>query len=283
MKTHPRIQLISKLLLLISVLAINALPFWIAPRATYEVVFLVMSGILAEVCLVSAWLIYGGATRIWERGLWSFMLLLAAWMATTGLMGGSLTGNGGMRSILLGVTVIIPSAVLCIVIFAVAKFCTKTQANDDSLSRTPSGQLRLRQLCAIVAMAAYLSLLGRQLVTHHRPGWLQDIGSQGFRLLFVHGDTMGLLIAPCALVILKPSRWSPLWLVYALIIFAVEPIAEQLLSLGFQIDAFRKMVWPDSYMSVVIDNITWYGPQLLPTVVLIVLLRLTGFRVEKKK
>jgi hypothetical protein len=77
---------------------------------------------------------------------------------------------------------------------------------------------------------------------------------------------IGLLSAPCALTILKPNRYCLIWLLYFVAMMAIDPFLSPLIIkiwegklVGIRLEEFAL---PESFVSVVIDNASWYGPQL---------------------
>jgi hypothetical protein len=78
-----------------------------------------------------------------------------------------------------------------------------------------------------------------------------------------------------------------IWLLYFVAMMAIDPFLSPLIIkiwegklVGIRLEEFAL---PESFVSVVIDNASWYGPQLLPTAALFTLLRLTGVRIQDTK
>ena len=278
MKLHRHVCIAAKLLLLASLLAINVAPFLLNTRNQYEIVFLILSAIHGEVCLTVAWLLFAATIRPWQGWVWSGLVFASAFVAAKGL----LVGRTGDEGNLVTAIAILPSLAICLGFFAISSRLSSIRLVTGTNSARGLKQFQLKDLIAIVAGAAYLSFLVRLLLTSEREGWLYDNKlTLEITLLFgVQSATLGLLLAPLSRILLKPTCRGLWYLVYAAVICAVEPIAQQLLIFRGRLGAF---VWSDSYVPIVFDNIAWYGPQLLPTAVLIALLRLSGVQVEEKK
>ncbi len=279
-------QSAARILLVAGLLAINAFPFGTNTKTSYETIFFSLSAIHAELCLLTAWGIFVEKRGRLSRLVWILLGMTAAFIAATRLLSGKWTTLVPWSSLMLGVAATLPALLPMAAVFATQRYCTGTELVPDSATNRPFRRIRLKQLFALIAGCAFLSLLLR-LTIKTPDGWLVSPGDAGNYVLgFVQSFVMGLLAAPCALVILKPNRFSVLWLVYFGAIAALQPFLELMIKRTFDRPVglpANAWIWPESYLTIVIDNITWYGPQLLPTVLLFVTLRLSGVRVQEKK
>lgn len=280
--THRRMRI----LLLAGLVGINAFPFCTNGRSSYVTVFFALSAIHAELCLLVAWGIFAEKRQRHRRIVWCLMGAAAAFIAATRLLPGQWTNTSPWESLLLGVGATLPAVLPMMAVFATQRYCTGFELVPASATAEPFGRFRIKQLLILISGCAFLSLMLR-LSIKSPDGWFADLGDVGACLLAIFQSfVMGLIAAPCTLVVLKPNRWAALWLVYFVAVVTVQPVLEQFFrsilerTVGPGANAW---IWPESYFSVVIDNITWYGPQLLPTVVLFVLLRLSGVRVQETK
>lgn len=279
MKMSPHIQFVARIMLIGSLLAINELPFFLNSFSDYEDVFLTWGAIHGELCLVAAWLLLTATKQPWVQRVWSLILFAAASIAVERLF----QGRGLNFDVLLILMAIVPTITIAGILFGLRRFISPIRLHfDDSLS-PPAKQVHLKQLCAIVAGAAYLSFLVRQLFISERPGWLLNSGAEINLMLAMQSGTMGLLAAPAALIVLQPTRRGLWYLPFMVVVCAMEPILYQVLWFALKRGRVDAIPWTVSYSSIVIDSIAWYGRQLLPTLVLFALVRLSGVRVEGKK
>ena len=278
------IRTLAKILLVAVLIAINAFPFFISPRTSYEIVFLTLSAIQAELGLFTAWGIFVARYRPYSRIVWCLLGTAIALIAATRILGGQWSSERLMFSLRWGFGATLPAMFPMAAVFLAQRYFAGTEFVPDSTGEKKRASFRLDHLFVLIAAFAFLSLLFRQLI-HTSGGWLLESDAVGITVLATSQSfIVGLLAGPAALAILRPSWLCLLWIPYFLVIVAIQPIFDRLLT-GI-IDPKSKIPWEtltESYLTVVLDNITWYGPQLLPTIVVFVLFRLTGIRVQDSK
>lgn len=287
MKQREVIQTAAKTLLLVGIIAINAFPFFTNTRTSAEIIFLSFSAILAELCLFAAWGLFSERGRRKGRIAWCLLGTAAALISAIRLLPGKWTTTEPWPTVLSGLEATLPGALAILTTFALQTFCSGIKLISASSDPELTGRFRIQQLLVWMAGCAVLSLMIR--VAWMSPdGWLAQMpyDREATKLAVVQSFVIGLIVAPCALAILKPNRFSALWLVYFVAIAALEWPLEQGVDRVLTRWAGKTpsvWSWPESYLAVVIENITWYGPQLLPTVFLFVLLRMSGVRVQDTK
>lgn len=279
------IRTASRTLLLAGLVGINAFPFTVTPNTSYETVFYSLSAIHAELCLCVAWGIFV-AHRRYSRVVWCLLGTAIAIIAATRLLAGQWTSERLTFSIRWGIGATLPGVIPMIAVFLTQRFVAGTEFIPETKTEKNTSSFRLNYLFVLIAAFAFLSLLVRQLI-REPGGWLLGSDDYGITsLAFFQSFVVGLLVGPCALVVLKPNRYCLLWLPYFVLVATMQPFLDQMFlnffvrKIAFGWDSW---VWPESYWSVVLDNITWYGPQLLPTIVLFVIFRFTGVRIQDTK
>jgi hypothetical protein len=274
----------AKILLIAGLVGINAFPFITNSRTPYEAIFFALSAIHAQLCLLTAWLVFAERGRRHRRVVGCLLGAIASLVAATRLLPGQWTQEQPWQSLLLGLGATVPAALPMAAVLAAQRWYRGTELLTESASGEPFGRFRLRHLFGLIVGCAFLSLLLRQLI-RSPAGWLASPADASAAVMaVVQSCVIGLIAAPCALVVLKPNRFAPLWLAYFLVVVALQPLLDVVLRGIFDRPkglTSQELIWPESYLSAVVENITWYGPQLLPTVALFVLLRMSGVHVRE--
>lgn len=279
-------RIAARIPLLAGLVAINAFPFFTNGNTSYETIFFALSAVHAELCLFMAWGIFVEKHLRYRRMVWCLMGTVAAVTANIRLLSGESTTISPWQALLLGIGATAPAILPMAAAFTAQRYFAGTKIVPDSVRDHNLASFPLKQLFVLTAGCGFLSLLLRQAMKSP-DGWLTGpVHADAWTLIVGQSFVMGLLTAPCALTILKPNRYSVVWLVYFVAIAAVQPFIYQVILNLFERRVGLRLgswIWPESYPAVVMDNFTWYGPQLLPTVVLFVVLRLTGVRIQDTK
>jgi hypothetical protein len=288
------IHIVVQYVLLGCLLAINGFPYFTDTRTHYETIFLAFSAIHAELCLVLAWGLIADEERRSRRRFWCLLVVTAAVLAVTRLLSGKWAVLQPWSSILLGAAGTVPAILPIAGWFLWYRYRTGRSLVIASEAPALAYRYRLRNLFALTAACAFVLLLLRQMIWTPE-GWLASPpNADNGVLAVIQSGATGLLVAPLATIILKPRWHAILYGIYFLAILTVQPIVELLLQSWFvtpfgtvlrewEAEHVWQIVMQLMDIRFVISNITWYGPQLLPTVVLFVLLRLAGGRLDDKK
>jgi hypothetical protein len=283
MNKPSAIHTVSKLLLFSFLASINAFAFTISPSSSYEIVFLALSAIHAELCLFLAWAIFARTRSRYSRVVWCLLGIAIAVIATTRLLAGQWTDDRLLYSIRWGAGATLSAMLPIAATFWAQRLSVGTEIIPEQKPDRNASTFQLNYLFILIGAFAFLFVLFRHLL-QSRGGWLLVSDDVGITAMSVsQAFIVGLFAGPCALIVLRPNRYCILWLAFFLVIIAIQPMLDQWVMRQVTRGPSSEWVWPESYWAVIFENTTWYGPQTLSTFLLFVIFRLTGVRIQDRR
>jgi len=238
-------------------------------RLDYEARFFVYSAVVGVVAALAGWLVLGSRDPIWWRAALNLLGLATCTIACACLLAGDHARRQLHASLAFGAICALPTWIVSLGFFSARgwwEWRSLTSDSNASLRSGPVGRrtITMRELCLLVAGSAYCAWLFRRLAFETKGGWGLELAGEFLMLFGLHGLEMACLVAPFGLVVWRtPRRWW-IWLLYAVLFCATSPLFEPLLQHYF-VRRTGPWQWPESYGELVVENMTWYGPQMLPS------------------